>query len=59
MNCPHVGTLLTLEKSPIALCLLSTFPLQITNDPCHVKCILFYTGNKMKVYLNFNLKTVS
>lgn len=50
MNCPHVGTLLTLEKSPIALCLLSTFPLQITNDPCHVKCILFHTGHKMKIY---------
>lgn len=53
MNCPHVGTLLTLEKkSPVALCLLSTFAIQISNDPSNVQVYSISHTNKLKIYLH-------
>lgn len=46
MNCPHVGTLLTLEKKiPIALCLLSTFAI-VSNEFVMSKFILRHTQLK-------------
>lgn len=59
--CWHVADIRG-KKSPIALCLLSTFPIQISNDPCNVQVYSISHTNKMKItvlhFVNMQIKNV-